>query len=231
MRKLVSAVVLAAAMALLVTASAAPAGPGPPPEGATARISRPPIKVWAIPFGPKRKREMAAYSLRHYGEDTWRLRHPHVIVEHMAEAGSASAVYNTFAPDVPDVELHELPNVCSHFVVSSSGRIYRLVNLRTRCRHTVGLNWTAIGIEHVGYADGDALANRRELRASLWLTQWLRCKFHIRLSDVIGHAESLSSPYHHELVPSLRRQTHGDWRHSSMRVYRRKLRDMDPCPS
>ena len=79
----------------------------------------------------------------------------------MSEAGSAAAVYNTFAPDVPDVELHELPNVCSHFVVSASGRIFQLVNLRTRCRHTVGLNWTAIGIEHVGYADSDVLDDPR----------------------------------------------------------------------
>ncbi|HET9676179.1 MAG TPA: peptidoglycan recognition family protein [Solirubrobacterales bacterium] len=192
--------------------------------------SRPPVTNRPIPFGAKRKREMAAYSERHYGERTWRLRHPHVIVEHMAQAGSARAVYDTFAPDVPDVELHELPNVCSHFVVGSSGRIFRLVNLRTRCRHTVGLNWTAIGIEHVGYADGDALGNRREMGASLRLTRWLRCKFHIPVRDVIGHAESLSSPYHRELVPSLRRQTHGDWRHSSMQVYRRKLRRLGRCP-
>jgi len=193
-------------------------------------VSRPPIAPWPIPFGAKRKREMAAYSERHYGERTWRLRHPRVIVEHMSQTSTARSVYNTFAPDVPDVELHELPNVCSHFVIAPSGRIFRLVNLRTRCRHTVGLNWTAIGIEHVGYGDGDALDNRRELGASLRLTQWLRCKFHIRVDDVIGHAESLSSPYHRELVPSLRRQTHGDWRHSSMRIYRRKLRRLGRCP-
>src|SRR3954453_8695420 len=104
-------------------------------------VSRPPIAPWPIPFGAKRKREMAAYSERHYGQRTWRLRHPHVIVEHMAQAGSVAAVRNPFARDVPDVELHELPNVCSHFVVSGTGRIVRLVNLRTRCRHTVGLNW------------------------------------------------------------------------------------------
>jgi N-acetylmuramoyl-L-alanine amidase len=197
---------------------------------AGGHASRPPIVNWPIPFGAKRKREMAAYSERHYGERTWRLRHPHVIVEHMSQTSSARAVYNTFAPDHPDVELGELPNVCSHFVISSSGRIFRLVNLRTRCRHTVGLNWTAIGIEHVGYGDGDALDNPRELHASLRLTQWLRCKFHIRVHDVIGHAESLSSPYHRELVPSLRRQTHGDWRHSSMQVYRLKLRRLGRCP-
>jgi hypothetical protein len=205
---------------VLLAASPAPA----------ARVHRPPIALWPIPFGAKRKLEMAAYSERHYGERTWRLRHPRVIVEHMSQTNTATAVYDTFAPDVPDVELGELPNVCSHFVISTSGRIFRLVNLRTRCRHTVGLNWTAIGIEHVGYSDGDALGNPRELRASLRLTQWLRCKFHIRVHDVIGHAESLSSPYHRELVPSLRRQTHGDWRHASMRVYRRQLRRLGRCP-
>ncbi len=217
-------VVLAASvLAALAIGSAGASGP------ATTSASRPPIVKRPIPFGPKRKREMAAYSARHYGERKWRLHEPRVIVEHMAQTGTVGAVYNTFAPDVPDIELGELPNVCAHFVVGRSGRIFRLVNLRTRCRHTVGLNWTAIGIEHVGYGDADVLGNRRQLRASLWLTQWLRCKFGIRVRDTIGHNESLGSPFHRELVPSLRSQTHGDWRHASMRIYRRKLSRMQPC--
>jgi len=196
---------------------------------ATASVAKPPIVSRLIPFGPKRKREMAAYSQRHYGQGRWRLRQPQVIVEHMAQTATAAAIFNAFAPDVPDVELGELPNVCAHFVVGSSGRIHRLVNLRTRCRHTVGLNWTAIGIEHAGYGDSDVLENPAQRRASLWLTQYLRCRFGIELADVIGHNESLSSPFHHELVPSLRNQTHGDWKHSAMRVYRQRLARMGPC--
>jgi hypothetical protein len=221
---------LASAAAALLVALLVPnpIGAAGAPEAAS-RVARPAIAKWPIPFGPKRKREMAAYSKRHYGTYQWRLRRPKVIVEHIAVTGSAAGVYNTFAPDVPDVELHELPNVCSHFVIGSSGRIFQLVNLRTRCRHTVGLNWTAIGIEHAGYADSDVLDDPRQLHASLRLTQYLRCHFGIPVHDVIGHAESLSSPYHHELVPSLRTQTHGDWRHSSMRVYRRALRRLGPC--
>jgi N-acetyl-anhydromuramyl-L-alanine amidase AmpD len=172
---------------------------------------------------------MAAYSARHYGERTWRLRHPRVIVEHVAVAGSVAAVRNAFAPNVPDPELGELPNVCAHFVIGSSGRIVQLVNLRTRCRHTVGLNWTAIGIEHVGFGDGDVLGDRRQLLASLQLTHYLRCRFGIELRDVIGHAESLRSRYHRERVRSLRRQTHGDFRHSSMRVYRKRLSRLGGC--
>lgn len=222
--------VVALAAGLLSSTSAPALSAGSTTAAEAARTLRPAIQSWPIPFGPKRKREMAAYSARHYGERTWRLRRPRTIVEHMAQAGSVAAIRNTFARDVPDPELHELPNVCSHFAVSGSGRIFRLVNLRTRCRHTVGLNWTAIGIEHVGYGDGDVLGDRRALRASLRLTRWLRCRFDIRVRDVIGHAESLRSPYHRERVRSLRRQTHGDWRHASMRVYRSKLRRLGRCP-
>jgi hypothetical protein len=201
-------------------------GAGTPPPG---QALRPRIHRWLIPFGPRRKGQMAAYSQRHYGERTWRLRHPRVIVEHIAVAPTAAAVRATFAPDRPDPELHELPNVCAHFVVSRTGRIFQLVPLRIRCRHTVGLNWTAIGIEHAGFRDSDVLGDRRQLRASLRLTRYLRCRFHIRVRNVIGHSESLRSPYHRERVPSLRGQTHGDWRHRSMRVYRRRLRRIE-CP-
>ena len=64
------------------------------------------------------------------------------------------------------------------------------------------------------------LGRPAQLNASLQLTQWLRCRFGIPVDDVIGHDESLSSPYHKELVPSFRGQTHGDWNHADMQIYR-----------
>jgi N-acetylmuramoyl-L-alanine amidase len=181
-----------------------------------------------IPFPAKRKREMRAYARRHYGVDDYHLRDPRVIVEHVAVAGSIRAVFDTFAPDRPDPELHELPGVCSHFVVGADGTVAQLVPLALMCRHTVGLNYTAIGIEHVGFSDADVLGDARQLRASLRLTAWLRCRFHIALRNVIGHNESLSSPYHRERVPRLRNQTHGDWVHRDMLRYRALLRRI-PC--
>ena len=189
---------------------------------------RPPIVQRPIPFGAARKRETAAYARRHYGIDKWRLRRPHVIVEHLTVTSSIDATYATFAPDRPDPELHELPGVCSHFVVGRDGTIVQFVPVSIMCRHTVGLNWTAIGIEHVGFRDSDVLGNPRQLRASLRLTRWLRCRFGIRVRDVIGHNESLRSPYHRERVARLRRQTHGDWVAASMRRYRARLRAL-PC--
>src|SRR3954447_2522506 len=186
-------------------------------------FSPPAIHQWRIPFPQQRKNEMRAYARRHYGVNSYTLPKPKVIVEHVAVAPSAAATRNVFVPDRPDAELHELPGTCSHFVVDRDGAIYQLVSLRLMCRHAVGLNYTAIGIEHAGYKDGDVLANRRELNSSLRLTAWLRCRYGIALKNMIGHNESLSSPYHHENVARLRGQTHGDMQHSSMVSYRRKL--------
>src|SRR5919109_5162229 len=121
-------------------------------------------------------RERVAYARRHYGLDTFRLRDPHVIVEHLTLTNSIDATYAVFAPDRPDVELHELPGVCSHFVVGRDGTIVQFVPLAIMCRHTVGLNWTAFGIEHVGSRDADLLGNPAQLQASLRLTRWLRCR-------------------------------------------------------
>jgi N-acetyl-anhydromuramyl-L-alanine amidase AmpD len=173
---------------------------------------------------------MAAYSLRHYGEDTYVLSHPHVIVEHYTETTTAQQAFNTFAPDVPDSEFGELPNTCAHFLVERSGRIDQLVPLSLRCRHTTGLNWTAIGIEHVGTSDREILEDPRQLHASLRLTRWLRCRYGIALRDVIGHNESLSSPFHHDRVPAFQHQTHSDWQHADMVRYRALLA-RTPCPS
>jgi N-acetylmuramoyl-L-alanine amidase len=197
---------------------------------AATTLVRPPIHQWPIPYGATRRREMAAYSLRHYGERTAALSEPRVIVEHYTETATAGEAFNTFAPDVPDSEFHELPNTCAHFLVEPGGRIDQLVALSLRCRHTTGLNWTAIGIENVGFSDQAILHNRRQLAASLRLTRWLRCRYGIALKNVIGHNESLTSPYHHDLVPAFQHQTHSDWKHADMVRYRALLARL-PCPT
>ena len=172
---------------------------------------------------------MVAYALRHYGLDTYRLIDPHVIVIHFTETPDFPSTFNTFAPDVPDSELHELPGTCAHFVIDRDGTIHQLVPLGIMCRHTVGLNWTAIGIEHVGFSDAQVLSDGPQMASSLALVRWLRCRYRISIADVIGHNESLSSPYHHELVAALRTQTHNDFNHTDMQVYRDRLRAAGGC--
>jgi N-acetylmuramoyl-L-alanine amidase len=208
------------------------AAAGPGARQAASPPPRPPI-VWdPIPFGRSRKAQMVAYARRHYGsfmKPTWQLVNPRVIVIHYTDTPDFSSTYNTFAADVPDPELHELPGTCAHFVIDAAGMIHQLVSLGTMCRHTVGLNWTAIGIEHVGYSDAQVLSDHKQLSASLGLVRWLRCRFHIAINNVIGHNESLSSPYHREDVPALRTQTHGDFNHADMQTYRSQLRQAGSC--
>jgi hypothetical protein len=48
-------------------------------------------------------------------------------------------------------------------------------------------------------------------------------RYGISLPNVIGHNESLTSPYHRERYAPWRCQTHGDWVHADMNVYRAKL--------
>jgi beta-N-acetylhexosaminidase len=190
-----------------------------------ADVPPPAIVQSPIPYPAKRKREMAAYAKRHYGVRGFRLEDPKVIVEHYTANTSYSATWNTFAADVADPELHELPGTCAHFVIDTDGTIHQLVPLTLMCRHTVGLNDTSIGIEHVATSDHGVMANKRQLRASLKLTRWLQARYAIGTDDVIGHSESLSSPYHHERVARMKSQTHGDMTRPTMVRYRRLLDD------
>ena len=214
--------VLAAGADEVVRASAAAPKPPAAARGSGA-APKPPI-VWSpIPFGADRVRQMRAYARRHYGLDRARLLAPKAVVEHYTATSSYGPAFNTFAADAPDVEFGERPGVCAHFIVDRDGTIHQLVRLKWMCRHTVGLNHVAIGIEHVGTFDADVLGRSRQLAASLALTRWLQGRYGIRDRDVIGHAESLSSPYHRERVAAMRRRTHGDFAPAAMRRYRRLL--------
>ena len=203
---------IAAVLLAVVVAGTASAGPGraeraaaaTPPTAARPTAARPTIVQRPIPFGaaPRRRARLRAAPLRHRRLPP---AHPKVIVEHYTVTPTFQATFNTFANDVPDVELHELPGTCAHFIVDRDGTIYQLVPLTIMCRHTVGLNWTR-DRDRARRAQRRARSSTapRRSRASLRLTRWLRCRYGIAARNVIGHNESLSSPYHHENVAALR---------------------------
>ena len=186
---------------------------------------QPAIVQSPIPYGATRRREMAAYSKRHYGVATSRLK-PRVIVLHFTAVNSYSATWNTFAADTSN--LGEKPGTCSQFVIEKSGRIHQLVPLNVRCRHTVGLNHVAVGIEMVqetgpssSWADRQILHRPRQLHAALRLVRWLQARYHIAKRDVIGH----SMANHHRLFKDLEgwRNDHTDWLAPDVRAFRRRL--------
>ncbi|HEX3328198.1 MAG TPA: peptidoglycan recognition family protein [Actinomycetota bacterium] len=196
------------------------------PHSSAHPRSRPRIKDDLIPFGHQRKRETALYSRRHYGARRWRLIHRRVIVLHFTGGNSYSAAWNTFAANAPN--LGELPGVCAHFIVGRAGTIYKLVPVSIRCRHTIGLNYTAIGVEMVQptgagshWADQQILHRPRQIRAALRLVKWLKRRFHIKRHNVIGHAMANASRFFKDHEGW--RNTHTDWLRRDVKIFRHRL--------
>jgi N-acetyl-anhydromuramyl-L-alanine amidase AmpD len=203
----------ATTIALLAVASTA---------SAKLRIHEDPIS-----YGAHRKAEMAAYSQRHYGEREYRLTNPQVIVLHFTATDSYSAVWGTFDSNAPS--MGELPGVCSHYVIEQDGTINQLVPPAIRCRHTIGLNYTAIGVEMVQatgqgshWADQQILARRPQIRSALALVRWLQSRYGIPTGEVIGHAMANDDPHFKDREGWV--NDHTDWLKRDVKEFRARLR-------
>jgi len=192
-------------------------------------LKGPPIDRDPIPYGHKRKRQMAGYSKRHYGDREWRLRDPKVIVLHYTAGPSYSSAWQAFASNAPN--MGELPGVCAHFVVAKGGRIHRTVKPTIRCRHAIGLNYTAVGIEMVQeagsgshWADSQILHREPQIHRVLRLVGWLKQRYDIKMRNIIGHAMANDSPYFKDLEGW--RNDHTDWQRSDVRKFRHRLQRM-----
>lgn len=185
------------------------------------------VKRDPIPYGKKRRHEMARYSERHYGRATWRLRNPKVIVLHFTGGTSYRSAWNTFASNAPD--RGELPGVCAHFIVGKKGTAHQLVGVDVRCRHAIGLNYTAIGVEMVQetgrgphWADRQILHRRKQIHSALRLVAYLRDYFDIRPRNIIGHSMANDSPFFRDDEGWV--NTHTDWLKRDVKEFRRRLR-------
>jgi len=170
---------------------------------------------------------MAGYAYRHYGVRSFRL-HPKLIVLHFTDSGPGSypgvhALFNANAPNGG-----ELPGVCAHYVVDQDGTIYQQVRLAIMCRHAIGVNDHAIGIEMIQqqgisshWADQQILHRRPQIRSVLALVRWLQGRFHIAQKNVIGHSMANDSPFFHDREGW--RNDHTDWQAQDVRELRRRL--------
>ena len=196
-------------------------------DGGSARGPR--VVEDHIPYGSERKRQMAAYSKRHYGYRRWELSHRRVVVLHFTASSTYESARSHFASNSPN--RGELPGVCAHYIVDKDGSIYETVAPRIRCRHAIGLNHRSLGIEMVQeagrsshWADRQILERRPQIRAALRLVAHLRSRFGIRMRDVIGHAMANNSPYFKDLQGW--RNDHTDWLWRDVKVFRERLRRM-----
>ena len=220
-------------MAAVVGSGAASgvAGAGDPPVPETGRaphargVPEPKIDFDPIPYGHERKHQMANYSKRHYGKRTWRLD-PRAIVLHYTATPDYGSVHATFSSNAPD--LGESPGVCSQFVVDKDGTIYQQTRLYVRCRHTIGLNHVALGVEMVQEELGGrnesthAILDRSaQIEAATHLVAWLKQRYRIPMEDVIGHAMANDSHLFKDLEGW--RNDHTDWRKGDVRIFRGRV--------
>jgi hypothetical protein len=214
-----------------------PAGPLLSGSPAAVRVSGVRVVHDPIPYGPRRRAEMAAYALRHYGVDTAHLD-PRLIVLHFTDSATYAAAHATFAADTPAPgpagTPSELPGTCAHFVVDQDGTVYQQAPLDLMCRHAIGVNDSALGIEMVQAEDASgahgadqAILHRpAQIRAVLRLVKALQTRYGIATRDVIGHATANDSPRFHDLEGWT--NDHSDWQPADVAVVRRRLAAMAP---
>jgi N-acetyl-anhydromuramyl-L-alanine amidase AmpD len=154
---------------------------------------------------------------------------PRAVVLHFTASGPGSepGVHALFAANQPN--RGELPGVCAHFVVDQDGTIYQQVPLKLMCRHTIGLNDRALGIEMVQetgagahWADQQILHRPAQRRSVVCLLRWLLWRYRIPVRSVIGHATANDSPLFRDREGWV--NDHTDWRAADVAELRGLLR-------
>lgn len=112
-------------------------------------------------FDDERLRLTADYCRIHYGQDSCRLAEPEMIVVHYTAIPTFEESYRFFAPVTLDTVLRKdissggQVNLSAHYLVDRDGAVFQLAPDNVVCRHTIGFNHTAIGIENVGGSEAD----------------------------------------------------------------------------
>ncbi|WP_297285980.1 peptidoglycan recognition family protein [uncultured Brachyspira sp.] len=152
---------------------------------------------------------MAEYSEKHYGYSNYNLINPQIIVVHSTETRNLQIALNVFQNDFligrKDIDSGGDVNVGTHFLVDTNGTIYASTPLEYMARHTIGLNYTAISIENIGFA---GQLTKQQLNSNIKLIKYLKNHYK-SIKYVIGHYEyrDTNSPHYHlfrEIDPTYR---------------------------
>ncbi|UFS70640.1 N-acetylmuramoyl-L-alanine amidase [Geomonas sp. RF6] len=149
------------------------------------------------------------YCRLHYGNEGHLLEKPQMIVVHYTAFLSLAESERFFTPAVlsrEDIRSGGAVNVSAHFMVDLNGTIYRLAPDNVVCRHTIGFNHLALGIENVG--EGESALTEAQLEADAALIADLVSR-HPSIGYLLGHHE-----YQDKALPhyALRRELDGRYR-------------------
>ena len=199
-----------------------------PALAATATAPKPPISKKYIRFGDGRKSQTIGYNKRHYHQSTYTLSNPKAIVLHHTAGSTWQSAWNTFNANT--AYNGEKPGVSAQFIIHKDGRIYQCMPLDLRARHCIGMNWTSIGIEFVQegqsgkdghWMDRQILNRDKQITAGLRLVRYLKARFGIRDTDVVGHATANKSRFFVDTTGA--RNAAGDWYAAEVKVFRSRL--------
>ena len=114
---------------------------------------------------------------------------PNMVVVHWTAIDNIEVTFDVFDPPTlagrADLTGASNLNVSSQFLIDRDGTIFRLLPDTTFARHTIGLNYLAIGIENIG--SDDMPLTKKQLKANEELIRYLERKYEI--DYVIGHHE------------------------------------------
>ncbi|MBN1574429.1 MAG: N-acetylmuramoyl-L-alanine amidase [Deltaproteobacteria bacterium] len=117
---------------------------------------------------------------------------PKMIVLHWTAICGMEASWNTFnrvhiSANRTYIARYGDVNVSVHFLVDRDGTIYRLMPETTMARHTIGLNWCAIGVENVG-SNSVCTLTGAQVESNAALVRYLAGKYGT-IEYLIGHYE------------------------------------------
>ncbi|UOE38311.1 N-acetylmuramoyl-L-alanine amidase [Chryseobacterium oryzae] len=144
-----------------------------------------------INYSPERIQLSLEYLKDHHGliQKTATIT-PKIIVLHYTAAGNVESNFKYFNKTYLESARNTLKkqsklNVSSQFIIDRDGTVYQLMEPYQFARHTIGLNYCAIGIENIGSKTQPL--TEKQVVANAQLIRLLTQKY--KIEYLIGHSE------------------------------------------
>lgn len=124
-------------------------------------------------FDSERLQLTVDYARHHYGAVSAVLSNPEMIVVHFATIPTLQKSLDFFLPARIDHKFRRdiagggEVNVSAHYLIDRDGTLYQLAGEDVLCRHIIGFNHSAIGIENVAIDADDLTTAQLETNAAL----------------------------------------------------------------
>ena len=144
-----------------------------------------------ISYSEERKKLSVEYLQNRHGLNLKKpIITPKIIVLHFTDGGTIKSVFNYFNNTTIETgrsynKKQSNLNVSSHYLIDRDGTIYHLLADNLFARHTIGLNYCAIGVENIGSVSNPL--TDKQVAANIALIKHLSKKYLIEY--VIGHSE------------------------------------------